>query len=659
MPISLLKRWNGPWEQARGFLSQDLQHIQSYLNGLPPFPDHLDVRAEAIVSSATPAIDTDEVDFFSITHLTENIQSFSMNLFGDPVEGQELVIRILDDGVAHNITWGPKFIARGAALPATSKGSTTEELYAFFIYDAIHSAWACVYINNVTAIVGGPPFLESDITGLVADLAATEKTANKNIANGYAGLDSGGKLPDARLSSNVPLLNAANIFTANNAFVSNQLTLGPGGTGASDGFLILNGSNAVSQGAIVGFYRNAALKAVIGTHSRTIGTNLDDLTFYTPATIPMRFYVAGTENVKFHSSLGVSLGTTTDPGANNVQVGNDLFLGGELHMEGTYPLAAGSSGNVRVLSTGSTVTAATIEGLRDSVWSFFDTVDDEDGLLMSFDISYLPATQPGTLRKTGMAFRQYLDAYENGGDSSALLISSTGGGNGITVYKNYYARPSGERDWSTYTTLNHPDNGGVVPLGYAIETGTSGGNYAVLVVAGIINGVDSPHNAGGIQIDLGAGAKGIIVLPIDNVFDTRVAYSIGNVTSDGPDTNLTYSVLLNGSLMHNGYLAESGIVSAAQITSNQNNYNPTGLSGARILRLSSDASRDITGIVAQANHMIWVFNAGGFNIVFKHASGSSAAGNMFICPGAADYTLTPGSSLQLYYDTVSAFWLVG
>lgn len=37
------------------------------------------------------------------------------------------------------------------------------------------------------------------VQDLVADLAATEKTANKGVANGYAPLDSSGKVPDANL----------------------------------------------------------------------------------------------------------------------------------------------------------------------------------------------------------------------------------------------------------------------------------------------------------------------------------------------------------------------------------------------------------------------------------------------------------------------------
>lgn len=48
-----------------------------------------------------------------------------------------------------------------------------------------------------------PALPESAITNLVTDLAATEKTANKGIASGYASLDSGGKVPVAQLPASV------------------------------------------------------------------------------------------------------------------------------------------------------------------------------------------------------------------------------------------------------------------------------------------------------------------------------------------------------------------------------------------------------------------------------------------------------------------------
>lgn len=44
-----------------------------------------------------------------------------------------------------------------------------------------------------------PSLPESKIVNLVTDLAAKENIANKGIANGYASLDSGGKLPTSQL----------------------------------------------------------------------------------------------------------------------------------------------------------------------------------------------------------------------------------------------------------------------------------------------------------------------------------------------------------------------------------------------------------------------------------------------------------------------------
>lgn len=46
-----------------------------------------------------------------------------------------------------------------------------------------------------------PTLAESKISGLTSDLEAREETANKNVANGYAGLDSNGKISSSQLPS--------------------------------------------------------------------------------------------------------------------------------------------------------------------------------------------------------------------------------------------------------------------------------------------------------------------------------------------------------------------------------------------------------------------------------------------------------------------------
>ena len=58
--------------------------------------------------------------------------------------------------------------------------------------------WALAASGSVVSVAGRTGAIvlaEADITGLVADLAATEKTANKGVASGYASLDGTGHVP--------------------------------------------------------------------------------------------------------------------------------------------------------------------------------------------------------------------------------------------------------------------------------------------------------------------------------------------------------------------------------------------------------------------------------------------------------------------------------
>lgn len=99
-----------------------------------------------------------------------------------------------------------------------------------------------------------------------------------------------------------------------------------------------------------------------------------------------------------------------------------------------------------------------------------------------------------------------------------------------------------------------------------------------------------------------------------------------------------------------------GDVTPSQITSNQNDYNPASLSTAHNLRLSSDASRNITGLVAGANgRELYIYNVGSFSIVLVNQSSSSTAANRFAL--GADVTLTASSGILLKYDTTSSRWL--
>ena len=98
-------------------------------------------RTGTTTSSATPTINTDNVDFYSITAQTVDITSFTTNLSGTPTEGQKLWIAITGTA-ARAITWGTSFEASTVALPTTTV--TTNRLDVGFIWNAVTSKWRCV-----------------------------------------------------------------------------------------------------------------------------------------------------------------------------------------------------------------------------------------------------------------------------------------------------------------------------------------------------------------------------------------------------------------------------------------------------------------------------------------------------------------------------------
>ena len=82
-------------------------------------------------------------------------------------------------------------------------------------------------------------------------------------------------------------------------------------------------------------------------------------------------------------------------------------------------------------------------------------------------------------------------------------------------------------------------------------------------------------------------------------------------------------------------IAGSAIISPATLTANTNNWNPAGLSTARVLIFATDASRNITGLVAQTAGTVITFVNGGANpLVLKYNdTANSTAANCFILPG--------------------------
>lgn len=100
-------------------------------------------------------------------------------------------------------------------------------------------------------------------------------------------------------------------------------------------------------------------------------------------------------------------------------------------------------------------------------------------------------------------------------------------------------------------------------------------------------------------------------------------------------------------------------ISPAQITATQNDYNPTGLSTASLVRVNSDAARSITGLAGGADgRSIVIANVGAFSITLEDEDAGSTAGNRFALAG--DLVMAADTAYHLEYDATSSRWrLVG
>lgn len=108
-----------------------------------------------------------------------------------------------------------------------------------------------------------------------------------------------------------------------------------------------------------------------------------------------------------------------------------------------------------------------------------------------------------------------------------------------------------------------------------------------------------------------------------------------------------------------GTFALSGDISPAQITADQNDYSPTGLSGASVIRITTDSTlRTITGLAGGADGRVvcidYISGSGGLKLADDSAS--STAANRFDL--AADVTLTAPCIAVLKYDATSSRWRV-
>ncbi len=158
------------------------------------------------------------------------------NIWGDVLNGF-LQVEHNTDGTLKIRTDDTVAPLSGGKVPATNLGSGTASSSTFLSGDG---TWAALD--------------ESDVTNLVADLAATEKSANKGAASGYAPLNGASKVPVANLPTGTTAGTVAAgddpRFTAAATTKLIAATFGSPNSGQSNGTPVAIGTNTVNSRAL-------------------------------------------------------------------------------------------------------------------------------------------------------------------------------------------------------------------------------------------------------------------------------------------------------------------------------------------------------------------------------------------------------------------------
>lgn len=213
-------------------------------------------RVGTTASSATPTINTDNVDWYIITALAVNITSMTTNLSGTPTNGQRLYISITGTAT-RTIAWGAFFENGGATLPTTTSG--TSRLDVEFFWNSATSKWRCVH-HSLVAGTDVQPY-DTELNA-IAGLTSAADSFPYFTGSGTAALQT-------IVSAIRTLLGSADVAT----FRTNA-GLGTGNTPQFTGVEIGNASDTtltrVSAGVAAIEGKNIALNGTSEVH--TVGT---------------------------------------------------------------------------------------------------------------------------------------------------------------------------------------------------------------------------------------------------------------------------------------------------------------------------------------------------------------------------------------------------
>lgn len=104
-------------------------------------------RVVSITSSATPTPDADTTDVYLVTALATGATFGAPT--GTPIDEQQIIIRIKDDGTARTLAWNAIYRA-STDLPLPTTTIVSKTLYLGFQYNMTDTRWDLLaLLNNI------------------------------------------------------------------------------------------------------------------------------------------------------------------------------------------------------------------------------------------------------------------------------------------------------------------------------------------------------------------------------------------------------------------------------------------------------------------------------------------------------------------------------
>lgn len=306
----------------------------------------------------------------------------------------------------------------------------------------------------------------------------------------------------------------------------------------------------------------------------------------------------------------------------------------------------------------------------------------------------VPFLQVRDAADTGLSPQEQL-GYQFGGDGSAATVTRTfnSAGGTVTTYRNeVHVSPTLAAGAATTFTNTYGTAFDSVRAGSNVTLTNSTAVYvkpSATTHHGIFADGQVAHTGDPLRVGL---AGGVVVRfnaqggTINSVFNDNGALSSGatdgfqyisrldsatNPTGTPTSYNGSSPILLQNNTANTQYVLKGylnsgwrdlsqslGETSPAQITADQNNYNPGAVT--MLQRWNTDASRQITGLTftptQMAGQMHTICNVGSQDIVLVHSSVSSTAANRFATTTAANITIVGQQCATAVYDGTTQRW---